>query len=376
MKTAEKKKHKKYLAVIAALWAFIVLMNLLAWFAKGVSDWYIDHITMIWVNTYSRLTSLAGFSVGEIMIVIGAVLVLALAVLAIVRIFARRKNGFKKFFRRYFRTVFAVATAVCVIMTLNCSMLYHASAIDPAPERESRRYTVEELKLLRNYIVEKCNEYSILFDRDESGGIIYDGDLQLKAKEAMWNISDKYPRLSGFYPDVKPLKSSVLMSQIDICGYYFPFSLEANYNTYMYILNYPHTYCHELSHLHGYIYEDEANFLSYLACTESDDDFFVYSGYISVLGYVYNAYWKYIDDWDAYALLPQTNELVDADNIFLTDEAWEEVNRLKIFDTKTVSTVNRTLSDASMKLGGVSDGFASYSRVVGLLLQYYDGILY
>ncbi|MFQ8979614.1 MAG: DUF3810 family protein [Waltera sp.] len=41
----------------------------------------------------------------------------------------------------------------------------------------------------------------------------------------------------------------------------------------------PATMCHELAHIRGYIYEDEANFIAFLACVESDDSTFQYAGY-------------------------------------------------------------------------------------------------
>ena len=50
--------------------------------------------------------------------------------------------------------------------------------------------------------------------------------------------------------------------------------------------------CHELAHIRGYIYEDEANFIAFLACVESDDVAFQYSGYLSVLNYVANDLYK------------------------------------------------------------------------------------
>ena len=45
--------------------------------------------------------------------------------------------------------------------------------------------------------------------------------------------------------------------------------------------NIPHTICHELSHLKGFMREDEANFIGYLACIGSDSPDFRYSGYLT-----------------------------------------------------------------------------------------------
>lgn len=44
--------------------------------------------------------------------------------------------------------------------------------------------------------------------------------------------------------------------------------------------------CHEFAHLKGFMQEDEANLIGYLACINSDDAFFRYSGYMGVLNYV------------------------------------------------------------------------------------------
>lgn len=310
------------------------------------------------------------------MITAGLVLAAILVIISILLIFLHRKKRFRTFAAGYYKTFICIFTAVCVLMTLNCTILYHSRFIDPNPELPSRQYTVDELKTLRDYIVEQCNEYSMLMERDADGYVVYSGDMQQEAKDAMNGISDTYPRLAGFYPDVKSMFYSPLMCQMYMAGYYFPFSLEANCNGLMYITNYPQTYCHELSHLHGYIYEDESNFISFLACINSDDDLFRYSGYLSVLNYVYNAYWEYIEDWEAYAEQPQTNELVDRDNIFVTEDIWHKVEEGSVLDTETVDKISDDFTDATLIINGVSDGMASYSRVVGLLLEYYEGILY
>ena len=55
----------------------------------------------------------------------------------------------------------------------------------------------------------------------------------------------------------------------------------------------------------------------------------------------------------------------------MTEEEWERINGKAVVDTETVDSVSDTLTDASLKLNGVSDGMVSYNRVVELLLQWY-----
>ncbi|MBE5944642.1 MAG: DUF3810 domain-containing protein [Lachnospiraceae bacterium] len=366
--------YKRY--IIIGL-VFVLIVNLLAWICPAMCDWYTLNVTPVMVNVFGRFSDIFPFSVGEIMIVLGIVLVLISIVIGVLFIFFRKKTGYAKFTKKFYKVFFSILVGVCIVMTLNCSILYHCTPIDPNPKVDYRTYTAEELEILRNYIVEKCNYYAELMDRDEKGYIIYDGDLQKEAVNALHNISDQFPKLKGYYPDVKTLLFSDLLSQAYTGGYYFPFSVEANVNGNMYIANYPDAYCHELSHLHGYIYEDEANFIAYMACVNSEDAFFKYSGYLGVLIYVDNAYYDAINqDMDRYNSQVIVDSMVWDDTIFLTEETWEEVEEDAFIDTETVEEISDEFTEATLNLNGVEEGMVSYSKVVDLLLQYYDGKLY
>ena len=61
------------------------------------------------------------------------------------------------------------------------------------------------------------------------------------------------------------------------------------------------------------------------------------------------------------------------ENIFLEKDAWEKVEARAVISTEVVDKVSDKLSETSMVLNGVEDGTLSYTRVVGLLLHYYDG---
>jgi hypothetical protein len=210
-----------------------------------------------------------------------------------------------------------------------------------------------------------------MMPRDENGYVVYNINVCEQAAIAMNGISGEFPRLSGYYPKAKPISASEFMSQNYITGMYFPFSMEANYNNVMYIMNYPQTICHEYSHLKGYILENEANFLSYLACINSDDIFFQYSGYLSVLWYVNNSYYESVDT-ERYKNQIKIRDDVRADTSFLTPEAWEEVEETSPFDTDKVSTASNNFVDGYLKYFGVDDGIVSYDRVTELLLEYYS----
>ena len=66
-------------------------------------------------------------------------------------------------------------------------------------------------------------------------------------------LGEQYPQLAGYYPKPKPVLFSRLLSIQQLSGIYSPFTVEANYNAEMTPYNIPHTACHELSHLRGFM---------------------------------------------------------------------------------------------------------------------------
>ena len=374
-------KNKKAfsLPIIIAL-IFCVIFNFAAWSSAAFSDFYVENIFPLLTSLYGRLTSLVGFSVGEVLLVL-LVLYVAFTILFILvhtlyLIFTKGK-GKNIFFERTSNVLYRVTpvllSVTLVIMSLNCFVLYHCSKLEIMAGESDREYNLEELADLRDFIVRKCNQLSKEVPHDENGNVVFTGDMQKTAIEAMRALAEDYPRLSGFYVTPKALYFSDFMCQQYMQGYYFPFSMEANYNDTMNMLNKPFTMCHELAHTHGYIYEDEANFFGFLACICSDDIVFQYSGYLGVLNYINNDFYKAVSK-DEYNSHVKICARVKYDNMFLSQEGWEEVERKAVIKTETVKKAADTFIDTNLKVNGVSSGKVSYCHVVGLIMDYYSSV--
>ena len=144
----------------------------------------------------------------------------------------------------------------------------------------------------------------------------------------------------------------------------------------MHEINRPATICHEYAHLKGFMYEEEANMIGFLACINSPDVTFQYSGYLSVLNYINNEFYDAIDrNKEVYASHVKISPQVRAENVFLEEKAWEKVETKAVVKTEVVDKVSDKFSETALILNGVEDGVLSYTRVVGLLLYYYDGSL-
>lgn len=373
------KKRKWF--ILLAIFLITVLVNFLAWHSAAFCDFYVDNIFPLWVNIYGRISGIWSFSVGEIMVAIGLALVAAAIMLGIIAAIyfllvrnVKWVHKMKKICGCFYQGIAWTFVIVFAVMTLNCFILYHCSTFDEKYMLVKQEdYSLQELVALRDYMVEKVNELSLVMVRDENGNIVYTGDMNETAIMSMQNLGEEYGQLAGYYPPPKKIATSGFLSQQHMKGYYFPFSMEANYNSEMSLMNKPATMCHELAHVKGFIYEDEANLIGFLACTKSDDPFFQYSGYLSVLNYIDNDFYESLNkNRKLYNSHVKISAQVKRDNVFLTEEAWVQVEEKAVIKTETAKKISEGFIETNLVVNGIEDGSLSYGRVVGLLLDYYD----
>ena len=266
-----------------------------------------------------------------------------------------------------------VIIAVFFLETINCFMLYHTTEFSAKYHHSAGAsgFTVEQLTQMCEETIEKTNELAAIVSRDDDGNMIVPDDLEKEAYKVMNKLAEEYPQLKGEYPSPKKIKASMFMTQLDLQGIYFPFSLEANINSELSPARVPCTAMHELSHLKGFIREDEAGFIAYRACLESDIPEVRYSGYLSAMNYLFAEVRKNASANEVNRLRSRISPMVSYDNTFVSEEFRQHVEEKAVISTKTVSAVSNKAMEASLKLNGVSDGKKSYGRMVNLLLEYH-----
>lgn len=339
------RKNKQYAVTGGGLLVAAMILQAAARNISGFATWYAHHIYSALVGIFGRLFGIFPFSVVEICLYLLMILSVAYAV-----------RFFREPLRLVSRTVFLVGLLL-FSYTANCGVNYYAAPFSSYAGLETGLYAKEELEDLCRFLVGKINENMT----EES----YRGNRQAWRKEgirAMGNIAGQYECLGGFYPNPKEVACSYLLSVQQLSGIYIPFTIEANFNGDMPDYNIPHTICHELSHLKGFMREDEANFIGYLACVSSERQAFRYSGYL--MGWIYagNALAK--ADMEIYMELrkqldPQAEKDLQENNAF-----WDR------YEGKVAEAANQW-NDAYLKMNDQTDGVQSYGRVVDLMLAYY-----
>lgn len=181
-------------------------------------------------------------------------------------------------------------------------------------------------------------------------------------QRAMEKLGQHYRRLSGHYPFPKPILNTWILSIQQTTGVYSPFTVEANYNRDIAYYDIPFTICHELSHLRGYMQEEEANFIGVLATIGADDLYFNYSGYVSAWVYAGNALAR-IDSTAFATLYGRINARTRQDMLY-NNAYWQQ------FEGKPAEA-HEQLNDAYLKMQGQTSGVRSYGHVTDLMLEYF-----
>ena len=160
---------------------------------------------------------------------------------------------------------------------------------------------------------------------------------------------------------------SELMSYTHITGIYSYFTGEANINISFPDYTIPFTAAHELAHQRGIAKEDEANFVAFIVCMESDDPYIKYSAYLSVLEYVTNAYYTADTSKDKtdYIELRQALDI----RVRYEQKAYNEF--FEKYRDNIAADLSGATNDIYLQSPGVSAGSASYGMVVDLAVAYY-----
>ena len=331
----------------------------------GFAHTYSITVYPVLVNTIGRFSSVFPFSLSE------AGLYLA-AVFCILNLLFLIKKPLAALSRLFF-----LACLLLFLYTAGCGINYYRTPFSYEAGMVMEQSSAGELYSLCLFLTEQIN--STLTETDHSGDALkglYPGqtedtplpsaamlrELGMEGVKSMKGLGTAYPQLSGYYPYPKPLMNPRLLSIQQLCGIYSPFTIEANYNREMPYYNIPHTICHELSHLKGFMREDEANFIGYLACIGSDSPDFRYSGYLTGWVYAGNALAK--ADLEAYYGLYGRLAPEAARDLAWNNQFWDR------FDGK-VAEASTQLNDRYLKANNQEDGVRSYGRMVDLMLAYY-----
>ena len=341
-----------------------LLLQLAARKVPGFGQWYAVTIYPLITGSLGRFMGIFPFSVTEL----GLYLLIVLFVVSLVR-------SWRRPLKILGRLLFG-ASLLFFLFTVNCGINYYRQPFSSLSGLTIQPSSSQELYDLCSWLVEQIQDSVRQLEDQASEENGFSGQTSREplpsygklleygrqGQLAMRRLGEEFPVLAGFYPAPKPLLLSRILSVQQLCGVYSPFTVEANYNREMPLYNIPHTICHELSHLKGFMREDETNFIGYAACIHSEDLYFRYSGYL--MGWVYAGNALAQADPEGFAALRSALPQAALTDLSYNNAYWDA------FQGK-VAEVSTRVNDTYLKLQDQQDGIQSYGRVVDLMLAYH-----
>lgn len=356
-----KKRLPKFFIGVYFLTAVSIILYILFVNIPRFADWWSAYISPIGRFLLAKLTSWIPFSLTELLLILIPVWVAALIYIA--------ARHYTQSFSAACTYVGMLVGGLCIILCIfvwNFASGYYGSSVDQKLSLDRREVTAEELYETSMLLSDELKTLSegLVTTADGASVMPYSLDeMNEKLLVAYERLCEKHGFIQTYNSRVKPIMLSEPMSYTHITGIYTFFTGEANLNVNFPDYTLPFTAAHEMAHQRGISREDEANFIAFLVCMESDDPYIRYSGILNVYEYVANA--LYSADKTLYREVYAT----------LTPEVREEQIAYSAFFDKyrenIAATVSQATNDAYLQSQGAKEGAKSYNMVVDLAVAYY-----
>ncbi len=246
---------------------------------------------------------------------------------------------------------------------------YRTTPLDERLGFDGGETTPQAINNTCNILIELVNATSadIEYGDDDFSVMPYSLDeMNEKLMAAYGKVCDKHSFIPRLYSRTKPVMMSELMSYTHITGIYSYFTGEANINIVFPDFTIPYTAAHELAHQRGIAREDEANFVAFLVCLESDDPYIRYSGYVMMLSYLLDAHYA-ADKSDDHA---DYKELYSKLALEARKEQRAYYDFFQKYANNIAASVSGVVNDTYLQSQG-TQGSVSYGLVVDLAVKYY-----
>ena len=341
-------------------------VHLLCFASTDFADFFNINVAGAVRFVLAKITGIVPTSLGELIVFC---LPFILAFIIGFVIYNTKKERYR-LLTRFFACAFAVVSLFYSTFVFTLGMGYRGRALEEKLGLERKELTAKELEETTAFLVEQINGYvdQVQFIKDSSSVMPYSfEEMNAKLNDAYRAASEKYPFVMGYSSTIKPVMASKILSKAGLLGMYSYYTGETNVNTDYMDYTLVFTCAHELSHQRGISREDDANFMAFLVCLESDDPYIQYAGYLNMLEYMLNPLYaalKAEGRTSAYSSILRKLDSRVLTEIGVSSQKTEE-------NQGVISTVTNKVNDTYIKVQGVSSGSQSYGLVVELTAAYY-----
>lgn len=351
-------------AVMLILAAFSLLLFLGFLISPPFADCYNRYPGTFVRAVFATLTGWLPFSLAETLLML-LPLLLVLFIVHLVRLY-------KKELRDMVRFAFVLLAVLSFFISSFClgfAAGYRGTPLSDKLGLVQAKVSPEELDTTARALLEEMEPLldDVRYRRNGSSILPYTlTDMNAKLQAAYRSAAVVYDFLPTFTSRIKPIVLSEPMTYTHISGVYSYFTGESNINTNFPDYTLPFTAAHELAHQRGIAREDEANFVAFLVCRQSEDPYIRYSGYMSIYEYVISALYK--ADKDRYNALIRDTDLSFRQEMLAYNAFFDK------YKENVVADISGTINNSYLQSQGQTAGSKSYGMVVDLAVAYYKNI--
>jgi len=346
---------KKYILPLLLL-VQIIIINILSFFPQFVESYYSNGLFPYLSKGERILFGWFGFSAGDI--------IYGIAIFFVLLWFWKKRKTWRKQYKDNGLQILSAFSVFYFLFHLLWAMNYHRVPLNEKMGID-KTYTTEELVAFTKKVITKTNELHYLIEKNDTLKVVVPytvEDIYARSINGYTEMEQQFPYFAFKHESIKSSLISTPLSYMGFGGYLNPFTNEAQVNDKLPLYGFPATACHEMSHQIGYASESEANFIGYMASIHNKDLYFKYAGYTMALKYCLRNIAK-IDKNKAKSLAKLVLPGIKAN--FKESEAFNK--KYESF----VETIFKYFYDNYLKLNKQEDGLETYSKFVGLLVNYY-----
>ena len=316
-----------------------------------------------WISFLSTLFDILPYSLWDVL----ALLLFITLIATFIRMITKKRSFFK-----WLNNVFFTVSILCFIAVFGWLLNHYGPSLGEEIGLEVSMYSHDQLYEAADYYFEQASKYSTQIERDEDCHAIRQ-DFKELAEIAGHNyeiLETKYPFFKGSKRRVKQfsLIGEYLLYNGTI-GMFMPISGEASLPKNVPTIPVAFTMCHEAGHRQGLAGEDEANFAAFLACINSDDVRFVYSGYYSAFWYCFSSLYSVAPE----RALELLNKYKDVSYLLVRFDSRDTSEQYQKYESP-LQDVSDQINDAYLKTFNEESGIESYGEVSDYLIAYYLSI--
>ena len=348
------------------LWsfAFSVLIYLVSRFLSPFAEFRTKYPAQAIRFVLAKLTGWFPFSLAECMLI--SIPILALAYIIASSVSTKSDESDKNFYR-WIRPLVSVILVIATLFFAAFGPAYSRRKLSDNLGIERAAVSAEELYSTAEKISAEADGIIANIDFDVSGASVMPygyNELVDKMNDAFARYAAGADYISHFDSKPKAIALSEPMTYTHISGVYTFMTGESNINTNYPDFLIPFTMAHEMAHQRGIAREDEANFVAFLVCIGSNDDYIRYSGYANMINYLDSALSK--ADSELYKSFLQNKLQREIYNEFVSYSAFFDKYR-----DSTASDIAGGVNDVFLQSQGQQAGTRSYGLVVDLAVAYY-----